>query len=291
MRSATWMSLGLLSALTFAGSLNAQDVAPQAHRETKERVSQAQRKLIVAGPMALAEAGDLEGAKVAFESLMAWTRAGAGPDSLAEADLLSAFAVELCNDDYEEASIPYFKRAVAAYRAKFGENHPETALAVTDYGRALEQAYPSEERPESVAALREALEIRLATLGANNAETAMSMAYLAKALSHPDQLRGDPARLQEIIALLRRAIVAIEAAPNALPRDEYAIRNRLVTVLKDNGHAREARIEEKAMARAGEHPTAAQARNAAIKAEQEAAEAAAEEAADGAADEAVRIVT
>ncbi len=284
------MGFGLSLALAFAGALSAEAAAPPAHRETKERVSPAQRQLIVAGPMAMAVAGDLEGARTSFESLVEWVRAGSGPDSLAEADLLSSFAVELCNNDYQEASIPYFKRAVDAFRARFGENHPETALAVTDYGRALEEAYPSEERPEAVAAFREALDIRLATLGVNNAETAMSMSYLAKALSLSGRPKHEGAELEEIIGLLRRAIVAIEAAPNALPRDEYSIRSRLVTVLRDSGREREARAEEKALIHASDHPIAAQVRNARVAAEQDAAEDAAE-AARKAAEEALRTVT
>lgn len=281
----------MLSAAILVAPMSAESQSPPTHRETKERVSPEQRKIIVAGPMAMVDLGDLEGAKAAFEGLLAWARAGSGPNSLVEADLLSSFAVELFNADYKEASIPYFKRATDAYRAKFGENHPETALAVTDYGKSLEETYPSEARPEALAALHEALDIRLATLGSNNAETAMSMAYLAKAMSRPERLRGDASKVDEIVALLRRAIIAVEAAPNALPRDEYAIRHRLVVVLKDNGRLREARIEQKALDHAEAHPTVAQSRNAAIEAARNPDEAAAEDAAEKAIEEATRIVT
>lgn len=291
MRRCGWIGLGLLSTAILLAPLSAESQSPPAQRETKERVSSEQRKIIVAGPMAMVDLGDLEGGRAAFESLLAWARAGSGPNSLVEADLLSSFAVELFNAENQEAAIPYFKRAADAFRARFSENHPETALAVTDYGRALEETYPSEARPEALAALSEALGIRLATLGSDNAETAMSMAYLAKALSRPERLQGDASKVDEIVALLRRAIIAVEAAPNALPRDEYAIRHRLVVVLQDNGRLREARVEQKALDHAEAHPTAAQSRNAAIEAERNPDEAAAEDAAQKAIEEATRIVT
>jgi hypothetical protein len=215
--------------------------------ETKDRLTSEQRSEMVEAPMRYVQAGDLPRAGAVFEKLLQDTAGRAGPQSVEVADLLSAYGVGLFAADHTVEALSYLHRAIDAYRARFGETDPETALALADYAQATEAAYPGELRPDVLAAFEEAYQIRLATLGPNDDETAMSAVDLVRAEADPRRIQGDGAKIDGLATVLRSALAGILVAPNWRAGDEFLVRRTLADLLLQNGRAAEGGAEEAAI--------------------------------------------
>jgi hypothetical protein len=216
--------------------------------ETKNRLSPERMSELVSVPMSIVETRGLPAGKAAFERLLAAARVAHGERSAAVADLLTAFGVGLYtfgldSDDprIREESAPYFEAAVPAYRAAFGDAHPEVAVALNSYAD-VQQALHEDDPPQSAeTALEEAYRIRLSAFGPANIETLASLRYLARARGLPSRTRGDPARIEAAAGLFRRLIA--RSSNDAEPRYLSAPygRTALARMYARNGMAGEAR--------------------------------------------------
>ncbi len=167
----TAIAFGLV--LLLAGTLVVQGWP----RETKDRIPAEAMARMVEGPMsAVRERGLAEG-DAAFERLLASEKAPDPSNRVLIADLYMAYGVALHmewtgTDDQVllHASRDRIRASIPLYRAAFGSTHPEVALALNSYAD-VEIDLNGDDSPQAEAALREALRIRRATLGAINAET------------------------------------------------------------------------------------------------------------------------
>jgi tetratricopeptide (TPR) repeat protein len=197
---------------------------------TQERVSNQELAAMVAGPLDLAERGDLSGAQREFETLLKRSR----PEE--ESDLLTAFGVGLHSlgdaeedDPYRRASIPYLERSVPAAIRRFGSGHPEVALALNTYADALRSLSPDDPPRQVDQAYARAFAIRERTLGRINAETLFALFRLAQVQGLPSRTGGDPARIERAAAMFRAVIQGREANPDQ-PSSESAENVRLSLV-------------------------------------------------------------
>lgn len=184
------------------------------------RLSSARMDELVAQPIARVEAGDLAGGVAAFDALLARRPAG----SLAAADLLTAFGVNLHSRAQAEEdrslsalSLTYLQRAVDAYRARFGPDHPEVALALNSWADVERELRPH--APEAAeAALVEVLRIRRIALGASHGETLWATYYLAQTRSGLAWTRNEPARIEQVSADLIALAALARANPAGIAR-------------------------------------------------------------------------
>jgi hypothetical protein len=215
--------------------------------QTRDRLQDRMSELVSA-PMAVVERDGLPAGKAAFERLLAAARARQGARSVEAADLLESFGVGLYTLGFEredrqirEASLSYLQAAIPAYRAAFGDAHPEVAAALNSYADA-QLALHEDDPPQSAqAAYEEAYRIRLAALGPTNIETLASLRYLARLSGHPSITRGDRARI-DAAARLFRQLIAQSPNDQRLGRDSapYA-HSAFARMYAENGLADEAR--------------------------------------------------
>lgn len=237
-----------------AGALEAssQPVPPSASqpRETKDRLPLEAMEQLVAGPMDVVRGRGLAAGEAAFAQLLRDAREKEGVASLKAADLLSSFGVLLFREQAEsedsataQASLKYLAESVGAYKAVFGPIHPEVALALNSHSDALLELAPDKRRPpEATAMLEEALKIRLATLGLQNAETVSTMVRLAN--DNAEWGKGDPAHVAAAESLYRQALRGASSAPEAdSVTSSISIRLKLAMLYADNGKPDEA-VEE-----------------------------------------------
>ncbi|HEX7943170.1 MAG TPA: hypothetical protein VF495_00810, partial [Phenylobacterium sp.] len=191
---------------------------------------------MVAGPMKLVAKKDLAGAAKLFEADLARAKAKGG---LHAADLLFAYGVQLRAADYDKAAIPYFGRAVDAYRAA-APGSAELALALADYGRVLLADSPDNPSPQALPALREALKIREAVLGPRNAETAVAYVRLGELEGLPVYTARDPARIAAAAEHIRTGIRLLPDTPNSDPQDIQIARLALAELYARNGDVADA---------------------------------------------------
>jgi hypothetical protein len=182
--------------------------------QTKSRLPPERMITLVGGAVRLVEAGDLPAGKEAFQRLLAAARAEHGARSVEAADLLESFGVRLYvlsvdsdNPRLRGESLPYLEAAIPAYRAAFGNAHPEVALALNSYADVQLILHPDDPPESAVAALDEAYGMRLNALGATNIETLATLRNLARLRGHPARTRGNRA-LIEASARLFRLLVA-----------------------------------------------------------------------------------
>jgi len=224
---------------------------PGPSRETKDRLTPDRMAELVAGPLRAAEAGDLARSERLFERLVESARRRHGSGGVREADLLTAFAIqlytrgsELPREDMRQLSRAYAERSVQASKRLFGPRHPETALALHSYGHLLFELRSDDPPAEAEAALAEAYSIRQAALGADNAETLSALRTLARIKAARFRTAG---KLDEAAGLFR---LAIEISARSAPSEEYlkpaSLRLDLVRAYVDSGRIddalREARI-------------------------------------------------
>jgi tetratricopeptide (TPR) repeat protein len=182
---------------------------------TKDRLPNDRMAEMVAAPLALAESGDLAGAQREFEAQLARSGPQEAPD------LLTGFGVGLYLKGLEKdseplmrAALPYLERAIPAATARFGDGHPEMALALTTYADALRKLSPRDPPRRADEAYQRAYHIRARTLGPNNAETLYSLARLAQVRGLPSRTQGDPARIEKAADLFQAVIRGREANPD-----------------------------------------------------------------------------
>ncbi len=181
---------------------------------------------MVAGPISVAQQKGLAAGQHVFDELLTETRKRSGANSVAVADLLTSFGVELYiddpnppNDDYFNASLRYLKEAIPAYRNAFGHDDPEVALALNSYADLLRQRSPQNPPAEVQALLEQALQIRMKSLGPKNAETRSTLVRLARLNALRSSLKRDPQLLRKADEYLR---AAIHSAPDGPQGDETA---------------------------------------------------------------------
>jgi hypothetical protein len=172
------IAIGLV--LLFAGTVVLQGWP----RETKDRFPPEAMARMVEGPMSAVRERGLAQGDAAFERLVSGEKARDGSNRVRIADLHMAYGVELymewsAKNDIAllEASRDRIRASIPLYRAAFGPAHPEVALALNSFAD-VEIDLNGDESPAGKAALREALRIRRATLGAENAETLATEARL-----------------------------------------------------------------------------------------------------------------
>jgi hypothetical protein len=216
--------------------------------ETKDRLSPERMAALVSVPMSIVETDGLPAGKAAFERLLAAARVAHGERSVEVADLLTAFGVGLYTfgQDSEdrrigEASIAYLEAAIPAYRAAFGDAHPEVAVALNSYADVQSALHENDPPQSAETALEEAYRIRLGAFGPTNIETLASLRYLARARGLPSRTRGDPARIEAAAGLFRQLIA--RSSNDAQPRYLSAPygRTALARMCARNGMAGEAR--------------------------------------------------
>lgn len=147
--------------------------------ETKDRLSPEVLEQLVEEPLDELRANGFPAGQAKFEQLRRMNEALHGPKSARVADLLMAFGVQLYMESYGAsderamllASRDYLKAAIPAYRAAFGENHPEVAVALHSFADVEVVVNNDRLTREAEAALEEALRIRSEGLGPENHET------------------------------------------------------------------------------------------------------------------------
>src|ERR1044072_8562330 len=131
------MEIGRLPLLLLAAALAAAPAGPgRAPRYNPDRLPNHRLAAMVERPIAQGGAGPAEAGYALFEDMLGRARARHGANSLAVADLLVAFGVQLYvesadgeNRGLAERSLLYLRRAADAYRAAVGPDHPEVAVA------------------------------------------------------------------------------------------------------------------------------------------------------------------
>jgi len=214
--------------------------------QTRDRLQDRMEEL-VAGPIAVVQSKGRAEGRAAFERLLASTRAAHGSRSVEAADLLESFGVRLyvlgldSGDELREASVPYLEAAVPAYRAAFGNTHPEVAGALNSHADVLVALHEDEPPQSADTAYEEAYRIRLSALGPTNIETLASLRYLARFRGLPSQTHGDRARIAAAADLFRRLVANspddMGLGPEAAP---YAF-TAFARMYAQNGMAAEAR--------------------------------------------------
>jgi hypothetical protein len=236
----------LLAIVPVAVAGQANDLAPP--KQTRDRLSEERMDQLASAPLAVVRRDGLPAGRVAFERLLARTRARRGAGSVAAADLLTAFGVGLyglgfTTDDRQmkEASLLYLDAAVPAYRLAFGAAHPEVAVALNSYADVL-QALNEDDPPQRVEdALEEAYRIRLAALGPANLETLANQRHLAEIRGLPSRTRGDPARIEAVAETLRQVIARAPNDERLLHDSAPAAHAALARMYAQNGLVDEAR--------------------------------------------------
>jgi len=190
---------------------------------TKDRNTPEALAAMVAGPIALMEEGDTAGGLKAFEDLVVEKGKRHGENSIEVADLLAAFGIALHDRDDVPLATSYLRRAAAVMKAVYGPRHPEVALAITDIAMA-QWTDPGVPPPLEVdEALREAYDIRLATLGPDHPETAWNLGRLATLAGLPSRIDGRPERVEAAVVLGRRAIDALRVGLDPEHPDAVAL--------------------------------------------------------------------
>lgn len=193
---------------------NSDAQSPAACDYVMNRLSPERIDALVARPQALLEAGDLDGARRLVDQMLTRTRAQHGDNSVEAADLLMAFGVvlhvegEAREDEGAEVRAlagTYVKRSIPVYRAAFGANHPEVAVALNSHADVLRLAAPDDPPAAAEAALEEAYRIRLECLGPSHSETIGTILDLVEVRTAPGRVRQDPRLVEAAAAELERA--------------------------------------------------------------------------------------
>lgn len=216
-------------------------------RETKDRVSDKQIENMVAGPMAAVRKSGLTQGEATFNRLLKKTEDQRGENSVQVADLLTAFGVQLFTEgkliddnNLKSASLPYLKKAVEVYRAAFGRNHPEVALALTTYADAALGIDGDAVPPGSEEALQEAARIRLQALGPSNAETRATYLTIAELHGRPARILGQQQRLGEVQTEFEKLIAAAPNDPALRDTSAPMIRFVLANIYAKNEQGKQA---------------------------------------------------
>lgn len=208
MTRAAWLAL----VLALAPLAPAAHAAPPAREmtETKERLTPEEMEALVAKPLALARAGDMQAADAALEQLLEERRRRYGPDSVQVADTLVTFMVLAYNERQKRAAMAYGPRALDATRRAWGSDHLEYALVLNDLVVMDYEINRAGVSREAEGALMEAYRIRADRLGPTHRETISTLVYLGLIQGQRSRTGGDLARAGPAIATLNRAIALSE---------------------------------------------------------------------------------
>ena len=233
---------------TFLGEAD-RSMAGEA-QATKDRLPTTRMDELVRRPMALVEAEALAAGQKAFEQDLSAARKRYGERSVEVADLLTSFGVNLYilglnQDDLQlkQASLAYLKEAIPAYRASFGPNHPEVAMALNSYDDVDLALHEDDPPEEAEVALEEAYRIRLAALGPDNAETRSSLFALADLKGHPARTEGEPRRIAAAADLFKQLIAVTPNEPELGMESAPLRRFSLAQMYARNGMGSEAVAE------------------------------------------------
>lgn len=240
MQRLVFVILGLILAGTIAFSVvDSRKGPPAAHGgQTSDRLTDAMKRRLVERPMTFVKRGDLAGGQRQFEVEYATMLERKGERSITPGDMLTAFGVGLWVEDHQVEAVPYFRRAVAAYRISTPDS-PDVALALNTVADAV---YTDDNAPppaEALAAMREALKIRRATLGLHDGETAVTYVRLGKLNGHPVNTEGVEARVEAAAQQVRYGISLLPHCPNADPADLSVAYVTLAKIYARNGHTRQ----------------------------------------------------
>jgi hypothetical protein len=267
MRLSRTATLAILVAVTTACGLGAPSGEEGLKRvpETKDRLSAEQMEHLVAGPMEIVRGESLAAGEAEFAKLIADARSKHGAQSVEAADLLTAFGVELYNDDPDPMSAEsaaarrHLKEAVGAYRAAFGPTHPEVALALNSYADLEEKLAPDDPSPLVGALLEQSLEIRERTLGPRNPETNANLTRLANIYSLPLSLKRDPALFSKAVSYYRTAAANASSGPEGdETSNKAAIEMRLANLYARSGNPAAGLVEARRAIEISRHWPAAQ---------------------------------
>lgn len=242
MQRLVFVILGVIFAGAIAYSVMQSGKAPPPEHggTTADRISERQRARLVERPMELVERGELAAGQKEFEREYAAMLAKKGEQSITLGDMLTAFGVGLWREDHEAEAVPYFRRAVAAYRKAVGPDDPEVALALNSMADSIyDWDEPTAPPPEVMEAMRETLRIRRASLGPKNAETAVTYVRLGRLNGHPEVAKGDPARVEAAAAQARHGLELLPQTPNLDPSDIGAARRAVAEIYARNGRTQE----------------------------------------------------
>jgi tetratricopeptide (TPR) repeat protein len=183
--------------------------------ETADRLAGDALTDLAAGPLQLVAGGDFEGADKALEALLLQLPPST-PENPILPDTLMGFAVGVHSEGtgdvkVQARALPYFRRALKAYREVFGEDHLEVALAWSTLGDASLALAPKQPTDEAIDALQRAYDIRVRKLGPNNIETAASAALLGNALGQPSRTRGDEGAITTAAEWFERSLSGARA--------------------------------------------------------------------------------
>ncbi|MFN3945004.1 MAG: tetratricopeptide repeat protein [Allosphingosinicella sp.] len=176
------------------------ELGPERPPETKDRLPPEMMERLVAEPIAAVRAHGIDAGRADFARLLSAEEARSGAASVEAADLHMSFGIGLFLLRTEEeldgralllASRDYVHASIDLYRAAFGPGHPEVAVALHSFADIEAEIHGQRLTPAAEAALREAVRIRRATLGARHAETRGAVRRLASLRnSEPDDSAG-----------------------------------------------------------------------------------------------------
>ena len=163
------------------------------------------------GPVAVhLERGELAKARAGFERQLAAINQREGPQSMAAADYMMAYAVNLFiapdRDPEAREVLAVMERALAIYTARLGREHREVALVLADIGTIGLELDPDDPSPRTLTALEESHRIRTIVLGRSHLETVTTLANVAEIRGRSSRTNGDPARIEASAAMFRQAI-------------------------------------------------------------------------------------
>jgi tetratricopeptide (TPR) repeat protein len=228
----------IATTLTGAVGVTSSAAQPVAASATKDRLPPDAMRAMVAGPLAIVEQGDFAAGAAAFEALLLEIKAEKGDSSVEAADALTSFGVLILEQDRKREAVGYLRRAVDAYRAALPPDSADLALALNDYATVFLQASPGNPPADVETAAREALAIRVRTLGETNLETAGTYMLLGEVLGGSQRARAS--QVDEAVSLLRRGIAI---ARKSSPPDTMLAwhgQSRLLRLLARNGRASQA---------------------------------------------------
>jgi hypothetical protein len=206
-----------------------QAVSPAGEPETKSRVDSSVTRQILAPATAQIDRHRYTTAKLEFERIIADPALIRPLGDAAVYDLTTEYAVQLCMSARPRLAVPYLRQLVQESRKLFGRDHPETALAATDFADCLDLIAPEKPDLEKLQAYAEAFRIRYASLGADNLETVYALVNLQRT----EGLGRHHWRSEDIYAAADDALVALDEKYASLtPSDAETINERREVIVR-----------------------------------------------------------
>ncbi|MGV3516282.1 tetratricopeptide repeat protein, partial [Luteitalea sp.] len=152
---------------------------------------------------ALANLGRFRDARPIYEEAIAETRAAAGPESNAVADILSPYASVLWYLNDRERALGVYEESLRIRRRTLGPEHPNYAMTLLNYADSLVTMAQYE---RAVPMLREILALRGKTLPDAHPSVAGSMVLMGRALGPLGQMADAERSIRDGLALRIRTL-------------------------------------------------------------------------------------